>query len=174
MCRFLQKLSRVSCPTAVYGEKEIAMLQKILVPLDGSELAEKALPYAEELADKFDGELILVWALHPQPLVAMSDYGATAYGEVTEQEEAEANKYLRSWQDKFRRRNIRARIAVLRGPSVADAIVDCACQEKADVIVKTTHGRSGLSRWIYGSVATKVLQQAPCPVFLVRVSGGDN
>ena len=49
----------------------------------------------------------------------------------------------------------------------------CSCcknREAVDVIVKTTHGRSGLSRWVYGSVATKVLQEAPCPIFLVRVT----
>jgi len=150
------------------------MLQKILVPLDGSKLAEKALPYAEALAEKFAGELILVWALQAQPAMAMSDYGAAAYGQIVDQEEAEANKYLHQLQDVLRGRNIRVRIAVIKGASVADAIVDIARQEKADVIVKTTHGRSGLSRWIYGSVATKVLQHAPCPIFLVRVSGQDN
>lgn len=146
-------------------------LQKILVPLDGSKLAEKALPYAEELAQKLDAELILVWALQPQPLVAMSDYGAASYGTLLDTEEDEAKEYLLNLRQGLREQKLRVRTAVVKGHSVADAIVDLAKQEKVDFIVKTTHGRSGLSRWIYGSVATKVLQQAPCPIFLVRVSG---
>jgi len=149
-------------------------MQKILVPLDGSKLAEKALPYAEEFAQKFDAELILVWALQPQPIVAMSDYGAASYGTLLDSEEDEAKEYLHQLRQEISERQVRVRTAVLKGHSVAEAIVDLAEQEQVDFIVKTTHGRSGLSRWIYGSVATKVLQQAPCPIFLVRVSGREN
>ena len=54
-------------------------VQKMLVPLDGSKLVEKAIPYAETFAQNFDAELILVWALQPQPLVDASDYGVTLY-----------------------------------------------------------------------------------------------
>jgi nucleotide-binding universal stress UspA family protein len=147
------------------------LIRKILVPLDGSKLAEKALPYAETFAKQFDAELILTWALQPQPLVAMSDYGAASYGTLIDQEEDEAKNYLHNLKKELREHGIRVRTAVIKGHSVADAIVDIAEQEKVDFIVKTTHGRSGLSRWIYGSVATKVLQQAGCPIFLVRVSG---
>jgi nucleotide-binding universal stress UspA family protein len=57
---------------------------------------------------------------------------------------------------------------------VANAIIDLARERKMDVIVKTTHGRSGISRWIYGNVAAKVLERAPCPVFLVRVGREDS
>lgn len=151
-------------------------IRKILVPLDGSKLAEKALPYAEAFAKSFDAELILVWALQPQPIVAMSDYGALSYAPMIDQEQQErqeAYKYLSTLRDRVRQTGILTRIAVIKGQSVADAIVDIAAQEKVDFIVKTTHGRSGLSRWLYGSVATKVLQQAPCPIFLVRVREGD-
>ena len=152
------------------------MLHKILVPLDGSELAEKALPYAEALAQKFEAALILVWVLQ-DPLVVPPP---VAYGGVMApidtvivQQDEEAKTYLRRLQETLRGKNISTRIEILKSHSVADAIIDLARQEKIDVIVKTTHGRSGLSRWIYGNVATKVLQGAPCPVFLVRVSAKD-
>jgi len=148
-------------------------VQKILVPLDGSKLAEKALPYAETFAQNFEAELIVVWALQPQPLVAVSDYGVASYNTIIEDEEREATDYLDHLQTELRSRNILVRTTIIKGHSVADAIVDLASQEEVDFIVKTTHGRSGLSRWIYGSVATKVLQQAPCPIFLVRVRAGD-
>ncbi len=150
------------------------MLQKILVPLDGSKLAEQALPYAEAIAQKFGAEIILLLVLQSPPVAILSDpYGGAAVYDYDEMIMAEKRKtaqdYLGSLQANLGKQNISARIEVLETSSVADGIVDIASQEEIDVIVKTTHGRSGLSRWVYGSVATKVLQHAPCPIFLVRV-----
>jgi len=151
------------------------MLQKILVPLDGSKLAEKALPYAEALAEKFEAQLLLVLVLQSPavPILADPYGGATLYTyeeSVLDEQRETAQDYLAKFQKKLTQKNILARITVLESTSIADGIVDIASQEGVDVIVKTTHGRSGLSRWVYGSVATKVLQNAPCPIFLVRVS----
>lgn len=149
------------------------MLQKILVPLDGSGLAEKALPYAQAIAQKFEAkEIILVWVLQPPTVVTM-DYGGItvpAIDSMMEHAEQEAEAYLRRLQSQFQQQNIPTRFVVLKSYSVPEAIIELARQEKVDVIVKTTHGRSGLSRWLFGNVALKVLQGAPCPVFLVRVS----
>ena len=142
------------------------MIKKILVPLDGSKLAEKALPYAEELAAKLGAELILTWVLHP--LVVMSDYGASSYETIIELEKNEATRYLTTTQIEIQKRQLPVRVNILEGYA-AQTIIDLACQEKVDLIVMSTHGRSGLSRWVHGSVATKILQHAPCPVFLVRV-----
>jgi nucleotide-binding universal stress UspA family protein len=142
------------------------MIKKILVPLDGSELAEKALPYAEALAEKLEAELILTWVLHP--LIVMSDYGASSYETIITLEKNEATQYLTTTQIKLQKQHLPVRINILEGHA-ADAIIELACQEGVGLIVMSTHGRSGLSRWVHGSVATKVLQQAPCPVFLVRV-----
>lgn len=148
------------------------MIRKILVPLDGSKLAERALPHAETFAKKFEAELLLVWALQPQPIVAMSEYGAISYAPIIDQEQQErkmAYKYLSDLRDRYRRQNIVIRTAVVKGKSIADAIVDIASQEKVDFIVKTTYGRSGISRLLYGSVAMKMLERTPCPIFLVKV-----
>ncbi len=150
------------------------MLQKILVPLDGSELAERALPYAEALTQKFEAELILVMVLQTPPVTVVPDpYGGATFYDYDETIMADRQKtahdYLNKLQEKISQQNISVRSEVLENASIADGIVDIAVQENVDVIVKTTHGRSGLSRWVYGSVATKVLQHAPCPIFLVRV-----
>ena len=149
----------------------VDMFHKILVPLDGSKLAEKALPYAESLAEKYGSELIFVRALPPLPVLPVGEFGALPhdFGPVLAEEEKQANDYLVELQDRYDARKIPIRTAVLKGKYVADAIVDIASQEEVDIIVKTTHGRSGISRWVYGSVATKVLEQAPCPVLLVRI-----
>jgi nucleotide-binding universal stress UspA family protein len=152
------------------------VIRKILVPLDGSKLAEKALPYAESFAKKFEAELILVWVLQPQPIVAMSEYGAISYAPMIDQEQQErrlAYKYLCTLRDQLRKQEIVIRTAVIKGKSVADAIVDIAEQEKVDFIVKTSYGRSGLSRWLYGSVAVKMLERTSCPLFLVKVKDED-
>jgi nucleotide-binding universal stress UspA family protein len=148
------------------------MLQKILVPLDGSQLAEQALPYAEALAHQFQGQLTFLWVIQPPILTA--EYGDMAiYDAAMTRTEMEAQQYLNHLQEIYRQRNIPSRTLIVTNPSAAEAIVEVATEEKADVIVKTTHGRSGFSRWLFGSVATKVLQEAPCPVFLVRIKKDD-
>ena len=150
------------------------MIKKILVPLDGSKLAEKALPYAESFAQKYEAELILVWVLQ-HPIMVPMDYGGAVIpiDTMMAQAENEANDYLRKLQAKFRKQNISTRVTVLKSHAVAEAIIDMADQEEVDMIVKTTHGRTGPSRWIFGNVAAKVLQRASCPIFLVRVGSTD-
>lgn len=146
-------------------------LEKILVPLDGSDLAEQALPYARVLAQKFGGRLTLLWVLQPPPLMPVTEFGVLPVHDeaLLERAEEQANDYLGRLRDQLDEEGISARVAVTKSPAVAEAIVDFAAQGDFDLIVKTTHGRSGISRWVFGSVAAKVLEQAPCPVFLVRV-----
>jgi nucleotide-binding universal stress UspA family protein len=134
-------------------------------------LAQQALPYAEALAQKFNGELILLWVVQPSAMA--TEYAIPAYDLTLKTAREAAQTYLSHLQETYRQRHISARSLVLTKTSVAEAILDAALDAKADVIVKTTHGRSGFSRFVYGSVATKVLQQAPCPVLLVRVKPGD-
>lgn len=147
------------------------MIHKILVPLDGSMLAEKALPYAQSLAEKYEAELILVQAIPPAIVMPIGEFGVLPHdlGPVRDQEAEQAAEYLDDIAIKITSQGLTCRSIVIKDMEVADAIVDIAKEESVDVIVKTTHGRSGLSRWVYGSVATKVLQQAPCPVFLIRI-----
>jgi nucleotide-binding universal stress UspA family protein len=125
------------------------MIKKILVPLDGSKFAEKALPYAEALAQKFG-----------------ADFSPQAFQES----ETEAKVYLKRVQSELSELRLAPHIQVLEGSSVAEMILRPVCDQEVDVIVMSTHGYSGNRRWVYGSVANKVLQQAPCPVFLVRVT----
>jgi len=143
------------------------MLKKILLPLDGSKLSEKALPYAEALARKFEAELVLVHVLEPMHLVA--DYSSMAYyNQDVWQSEAEMKIYLNGVRGELREHHLPAQTILAKGGPVAETIIDLAYEKGADLIVMSTHGRSGLSRWVHGSIATKVLQHAPCPIFLVR------
>lgn len=151
------------------------MINKILVPLDGSDLAKQALPYAIELAMQFEAELILVRALQLVPQLAYTHHPGYPFGEQyqwpSNDDDSESNisrMYLQGVQETL---PIRSKIEVLSSYPPADAIVDYAKVEGVDLIVMSTHGRSGVSRWVFGSVANKVLQESPCPVYLVRVKG---
>ena len=145
------------------------MIHKILVPLDGSELAEKAIPNAVAIAQKFEAEIIVAHVL--EPVLVMTDYShAALYDQKLWKNEAEMTLYIKNAKDELVHRHPNVRGLILKNLSSAEALVDLAATEQVDLIVMSTHGRSGLSRWIHGSVATKILHHAPCPVYLVRVS----
>ena len=136
------------------------MVRTILVPLDGSRLAEQAVPYAMRLARSTGARLVLVEATLTEPLPGQSELMARAA--VTRRAEIELDVLV----DRLRQEGLAAEARVYY-EDAATAIVDAATQETADLIVMSTHGRSGLGRWIYGSVADRVLRTAPIPVLLV-------
>ena len=140
----------------------------ILLPLDGSKLAEKALPYAKALAQKFEAKLILVRVLPPVVVIPGQDEKISYRSELLQKLEAEARAYLSNIQDGLGELGLEAQTELLEGGPVAEMILELACDQVVDLIVMSTHGNSGSNRWVYGSVANKVLQGASCPVFLVR------
>jgi nucleotide-binding universal stress UspA family protein len=155
------------------------MIEKILVPLDGSKLAEKALSYAGALAQKFEADIILVRVIQPMPMMSTCDDAAfygSGYGRTTfyssvfyEQSDANlSNLYISGVQRKLYNLNLSVRTAIVEGYPEAETIVELARREAVDLIVMSTHGRSGIGRWVHGSVAEQVLRCAPCPIFLVR------
>jgi nucleotide-binding universal stress UspA family protein len=146
------------------------MFKRILVPLDGSKLAEEALPYAETLAEKFEAELILVRVLQLLPeVISAGPRGGMVFHKQTVQDRQEATTYLNEMAAQVRKVGVLSlRQVVLDAPSVTNAITELAGEESVDLIVMSTHGRSGFSRLVFGSVAGQVLHDAPCPVFLVK------
>lgn len=150
------------------------MFKSILVPLDGSKLAEKALPYAEALAEKFEAELILVQVLQLIPEIIGGPHGGMVFYEQSVQDRQIATDYLNSIMKRLRElHQLPVRTVLLEDRAVADAIINLASQTSINLIVMSTHGRSGLSRWVFGSVANKILSHAPCPIFLIRVTESD-
>jgi nucleotide-binding universal stress UspA family protein len=147
------------------------VFKRILVPLDGSQLAEKALPYAEALAKKFEAELILVQVLQLMPEFVAGPHGGMMFHEQIVQDRQVAEAYLNGLMRQEYELGIRpVRTVTLEAHSVAMAIAKLACDESVELIVMSTHGRSGLSRLVHGSVAGQMLHEAPCPVFLVKVA----
>lgn len=148
------------------------MFKHLLVPLDGSHLAETALPAALVLASQFESEITLLRVVRP-PYVA-TNVGGGAYAEMIiglrDLARDEATTYLKGHQGSLRQQGYKVHAHLNEGESVAEIILDVAAGLGIDTIVMSTHGRGGLGRWVYGSVADKVLRSACVPVLLVRAT----
>jgi nucleotide-binding universal stress UspA family protein len=142
------------------------MLKRILVPLDGSALAQRALAVAAKLARYNDGELILVQALP----ITTTPYQAWVPETVAQdfaEREREGQAYLTSQAELPMLSGIPTQTEVLSGVA-AIAILAAAQKQHADLIVMTSHGRTGFSHWVFGSVAEHVTRQAETPVLVLR------
>lgn len=139
------------------------MYEKIMVPLDGSELAEVALPYAEELAVQLGSEIILIYVSEllkdPQEEIDQS-----YFQKIVESIKERAARY--SGQPTTTQA-IKVKSVLLSGHP-AEKIVEYADSENISFIVMSTHGRSGIQRWALGSVADKVMRASTKPVVLIR------
>lgn len=145
------------------------MFQKILVPLDGSELAERALEPAFALAKAAGGELLMLSIPYLKHLflAETAGYGLLWPEQSLAYTRDELAAYLQTLAERHAQPGLNLHSRVVEGDE-ASVIVDTAVSEKIDLIVMSTHGRSGLSHWYLGSVTEKVLQSAPCPVLVMR------
>jgi nucleotide-binding universal stress UspA family protein len=166
------------------------MYKKILVPLDGSKLAECALPHVEELAKGCEAEEVILVSVteHVQGYRALEGADQPAAGpmggwwepsqplgqrlvpEAFGKKEKQAQRYLDRIAKTMSAKGINVSTEVLLWKP-AEAIVGYAKQSGCDLIVMASHGRSGLSRWAYGSVADKVLRGSCIPVLMVKAPG---
>jgi nucleotide-binding universal stress UspA family protein len=145
--------------------------ERVLVPLDGSALAEAILPFAERVAGPLDAEVILVRVVEPiSPAEAMASAGVVTPDTYLVRE-MEARRYLQDLAGRLSEKGLRVKTRVEVGrPS--DEILAAAKSAGADLVAMTTHGRSGLGRVLFGSVAEAVLRGSPLPVLMVRMSEG--
>jgi len=128
------------------------MYEKILVPLDGSELAEQAIPYVEQMAQRLRSEVILITVCLPgEPL------------------ERALTEYVERRAEKIQSLGVKTRSLCIEGEP-ATSIINFAEKNKVGLIVISTHGKTGVSHWPLGSIASKVVQGSHMPVFLVRSS----
>lgn len=145
------------------------MFDPIVVPLDGSELAERALAPARALALYSHGQLRLVRVAAPQQMLVPNEvsFGVLYPDQSLIVARAEAKDYLAELQAASVPDQPKL-VPDIRDGEVAGEIVDAARQARAELIVMSSHGYSGFKRWLLGSVAEKVLYAAPCPVWIVR------
>ena len=144
------------------------MYKTILVPLDGSKRAELILAHAESLAVAFGAKVVLLQVVEPSVSI-VTPYDMVPYYDPKEAERMieEAKQYLGGKEGELRALNIDVKSCVESGP-VVGGILDVAEREGADLIAMASHGRTGLGRVFYGSVAAGVLHKADRPLLLVR------
>ena len=147
------------------------MFKKILVPLDGSQLSEFALNPALALAQASKAELILMSAILERGMVEVDEYYETPTSTIpapnTQPMRARMENYLGSIVETRAGMGVPIRTLVLEGDAVS-CVLETAVSEQADIIIMGTHGRSGVSRFLLGSVTQKVWRQAHCPVMAIR------
>ena len=142
------------------------MYKRVLIPVDGSEVAEAILPFILEIAGPLDLDVVLLEVNRPIPPLAVEGSKYIEIENVTKRRE-DAEAYLAGLAAEMRAKGVRAETRVRRGEPVAE-ILAAAREEDADLIAMTTHGRSGPARLLFGSVAEGVLRHSPIPVFLMR------
>lgn len=147
------------------------MYSKILVPLDGSMYAEEILPHVEQLARYANATLVLVRVIEPPALTKVQEAPyQTLQRQDLARRQKEAELYLKGVQGEFRSKGIETRTRVVTGSPVS-AIVNAARAETADLIAIASHPSGSLPMLFGGSVATKLLQRADCPMLVVRSQG---
>jgi nucleotide-binding universal stress UspA family protein len=143
--------------------------KRVLVPLDGSELSENVLPFLTQIAGPLDMSIVLLRVLEPVQR-ALPDGGPGIAVEDVEAHRRDAAEYLAPLAVGLRARGIDTTLSVRVGRA-EDEILAAARDDGADLIAMSTHGRSGLGRLLFGSVAEQVLRHADVPVFLMRQTG---
>jgi len=144
----------------------------ILTPLDGSKRAERILGHVEKLAHCFRAKVIFLQVVNYPNMLGYDETEILLYRQNLEQQVKQAQDYLTALKGEFREKGIETKISVVSG-SIVREIIDCAEREGVDLIAMTSHGRGGLSRAFYGSVAAGVLNRIDRPLLIVRSRDDD-
>jgi nucleotide-binding universal stress UspA family protein len=153
-------------------KNEQKLFTKLLVPLDGSDLSKMALPVAEKLAEALSIPITLF------EMATMHRYVAYGYGPTIDcvkmdaDEKKELEEEMTALNEKIKQKGIDVTSIVTLGNDAAIEIEKVSETIGADLIIMTTHGRSGLDRWVMGSVAEKVLRYGKVPLLLVNARAG--
>jgi len=152
-------------------------LKKLLLPLDGSPFSESPIPSIEQLIKGTGTEIVLTLVCEPPLVPSYGDHPINPTWEkhrdkLWAEAKQEASEYLKSMETKLKKQGLKVRSQVIPGElgRVAETILQAAQKEKVDLITMATHGRSAVSRWVYGGVANRIVEQSVQPVLLIRPS----
>jgi nucleotide-binding universal stress UspA family protein len=165
-------MSQAPCPTLILNARRSDSPnapQNILVTLDGSELAEKALEPAMDMASALESQLHLLRVTTSGHMRIEIDSSPDLIDGIESNELVEAQEYLKELSQRIGLEDGQLSVEVAKG-TVAEAIIEYAANNDIDLITISSHGRTGLKRWVYGSVAEKVLRGACCATMIVRNS----
>jgi len=143
-----------------------------MVPLDGSQIAECVIPHIEAIAQKAATRVELVTVVEPLDIptrgqIAISD---DEIKKIDDEGKNEATKYLERVSSRLNRAGVHADTVILSGKP-AESLISYAVSNGVDLVIMATHGRSGISKIIWGSVAEKILRATEIPVLLVKTTG---
>jgi len=152
-------------------------LKKLLLPLDGSPFSESPIPSVEQLTEGTGAETVLTLVSEPPLVPSYGDHPInptwekhrdTLWAETKQQ----ASEYLKMMETRLNKQGMKVKSQVIPGElgRVAETILQAAQKEKVDLITMATHGRSAVSRWVYGGVANRIVEQSVQPVLLIRPS----
>lgn len=151
------------------------MYQKILIPLDGSKLAECVLPHVEFIAKSSHSKSVtFIYVVKPliSPFLdseeGVSWLSAKDTNRLDSEAKTAAERYLTQLLSGLKYDGVDIQMQIILGIQAADVIADYATKNEVDLIIISTHGRSGISRWVWGSVADRILRTACVPVMMVR------
>jgi len=147
--------------------KRDASISKILVPLDGSDTGQAALDHVELVARETGASVHLLQVISPPGAMETSVFGNAEWDSFFKAMQDAANDYLGSVIEGLKGKGITAKCDIVIGDP-ADQIIESAEKNKVNLIAMSTHGRTGIARWVLGSVADKVLHGAKIPMWLVR------
>jgi nucleotide-binding universal stress UspA family protein len=144
--------------------------QKIVVPLDGSGWAQRAVPHACDIARTSGAEIILLHVFRPPAREFMPELALAHQEEQIQQLREQMKQYLIGVRSELRGESFQVRTQYIEssGENVATMICDFVNDEEADLIVMSTHGRTGIGRVLFGSVAHDVMECVNVPVLLIK------
>ena len=143
------------------------MYTKILAPLDGSERAETILSHVQDIAGRYKAKVVLLSVLEPIQTVVAPDGIYIPSEDIVEDRQHAMESYLAGKKNHLRKKGIDAKCVIAFG-RIIDEIINTAEAENADLVAMTSHGRTGLARVFYGSVAAGVLHRIDRPLLLIR------
>ena len=150
------------------GDGPPAVVGRILVPLDGSQVSLSVLPYVEELAEALGADIVLFNAVLPLDIYPGTEMTPVRVGTIIDDLLAQGQSFLAEVAREIEGRGkVKARSVVTIGFPV-DEVVRVAAEVNAGLIALATHGRSGVNRWVMGSVADGVVRRCSLPCLLVR------
>ena len=161
----------IRTPASRAALEQKRLLRKILVPLDGSENGGAVIPHVETLAQAMGAEIILFHILETPSVGVLAPGVEISFRASTMETEKKVHlKYLDEVQKRLEEKGLSTSIMVNMGPAT-DEIMKYAENNAVDLIAMSTHGRSGIKRWVFGSVTQRVLQAGNTAVLIVRAKG---
>jgi nucleotide-binding universal stress UspA family protein len=142
--------------------------RKILVPLDGSGWSQRAVPHAADIARTNKAELILLHVFRPPASEYTDQLSLAGQDSQIQQMREQMKQYLIGLRTELRGEHLSVRTHMIEGASVAHLVCDYVQSEGVDLVVMSTHGRSGLAQFLFGSVANQIVQCLKVPVLLIH------